>query len=186
MPYSERMSSRPNPYFIGVALPRVLSDKLFSLKWDLHKRTPGSLKPLVPHITLLHPSSLRNCHKEEMIVKIRILAEQYLPFTISLEIIDRFQDEVLYISVRSPELTLLQAELVKLLPCTDQQVYAQRTFIPHVTLLQTKLSENMDIESLDRRIDQIALLPVQFTVNSLSCFSQQQPREYSNAPLTFQ
>lgn len=177
------MDNSKHPYFIGITLPDSLSKQLFDVKWSLHHSVNGSLKPLVPHVTLLHPSSLRTSRQEDLLPLIRSVADQLLPFTMTLETIGHFSRSVLYISVHSLELEDLQAKLVKLLPADKQTIYHQRSFQPHITLLQTKLPETLAIEDLSRDVERIIALPVQVTVDSLAYFVQERPREYSATTL---
>ena len=181
--YSFRMSNHQTPYFIGIALPEQFSEQLFSLKWNLHTETSHSLKPLVPHITLLHPSSLQTSPPEEMAVKIQELAARYLPLTLTLEIIASFASEVLYISIASHELRALQAELVTLLPTDKQEVYHQRDYQPHVTLLQTRAPHTLNIEEMRERVSQEVPLPYEYTTGTISCFTRIRPREYARTDI---
>ncbi len=187
--YTVRMSHHHSPYFIGVALPPELSEQLFSFKWQLHDDINHSLKPLVPHITLLHPSSLRDSSPSEILPEIRKMAGPHLPLTFSLETVETFDREVLYIKIYSPELETLQSQLVSLLPAAAQQPYQQNKYLPHITLAQVHSPHTLDIESLRRRAHQEITLPHQITITSLSCFIQTHPREYRakaiQAPLIY-
>lgn len=174
----ERMSSSQPPYFIGIALPPEVSEQISAFKWRLHREISHSLKPLLPHITLLHPSGLRGIKPNELLPKIREVAAPYLPLTISLVAVNDFEQEVLYLSVHAPKLGDLQLQLVGLLPTEAQETYRQRGYTPHVTLAQVRRPHTLNIESLRRRTEQEIELPCQIIVDSVSCFSQIHAREY--------
>ncbi len=170
-------------YFIGIALSTELSEQLFTLKWQLHRDIDYSLKPLVPHITLLHPSNLRSIPPEESIPKILRVAAPYLPLTFELQTIEDFEREVLYIQVHSPELKELQSKLVELLPTYAQTIYHQRPYVPHITLAQVRRPHTLDIETLRKSVSERVILPEAHTISALSCFTQLRPREYDSAPI---
>lgn len=172
------MSGQSQRYFIGLALPEELSGQLFDFKWRLHHDIKHSLKPLMPHITLLHPSSLQNISPEELLPKIKELAAPYLPFTIELQTVEAFEREVLYIKVDSPELVALQSQLVGLLPPKEQAAYHQRTYTPHLTLAQVRHPHELDVETLHKLTLQTITLPCQVPIRSISYFTQVNPREY--------
>jgi 2'-5' RNA ligase len=172
------MSNNHPVYFIGIALPPELNECIDALKWQIHKEVTHSLKPLVPHITLLHPPSLRGISPGELLPKIREVAAPYLPLTVSLETVGAFDNTVLYMSAYSPELEALHAQLVGLLPTETQEVYYQRVYMPHVTLAQARKPYLLDIETLSKRVRQEIALPRDFTVDSISCFTQIRSREY--------
>lgn len=171
------------PYFIGINLPEKLSEQLFSFKWDTHRDISHSLKPLVPHITLLHPSSLSSISKQDILPKIQAAAVSFLPFNLTLDAFGSFSTTVFYISVRSPELEALQEKLVTLLPPNSQEIYNKQGYQPHVTLVQTKPPHSLDLNDLHQRADQIIGLPLTFSINSISCFTQQAPRDYQATTL---
>ncbi len=172
------MNSIRPPYFIGFALTSELSERVFSLKCRLHEEIAHSLKPLVPHVTLLHPSSLRNTPQLDIIERVRTKAEPYLPLALSLETVEAFDRAVLYIRVRSPELEKLQLQVVDLLPPEAQVIYRSRPYVPHITLVQVRTPHTLDIEALRQYASQEIILPYQIKVDSISCFTQTRPREY--------
>ena len=177
------MNSDPishTPYFIGIALPSPLNEQVDALKWQLHKEIDNLLQPLVPHITLLHPPSLRGVDVTELLPKMREIIPAFLPLTLSLETIDAFDNTVLYIRARSPQLNDLQAELVKLLPPDAQEMYHQRGFIPHVTLAQSRTPQQLDIAALRNRALHDIPLPIHFTSESVSIFTRTAPRKYKS------
>jgi 2'-5' RNA ligase len=176
----DNMNPPRPPYFIGIALPQNLSDHIFAFKRKLHDEINHSLKPLVPHITLLHPPGLRGVRPQEILPDIREIAKPYLPLTLSLEAVGTFDSNVFYISVCSPELEKLQMRLVELLPSDAQEIYHNRRFIPHVTLVQARAPHSLNIEALGVRAEQEFTLPCDFSVDAISCFTQSQPREYKS------
>lgn len=174
------MSKSGHPrYFIGIALPSELSQQLFLLKWRLHNNTPRSLKPLVPHITLLHPSSLDAVDRDFFLEQAKNAAQSHLPLEITLETIDHFANEVLYLRVASPGIIELQHALTTLLPEEAQASYRERPYIPHSTLLQVKRPDSITIDQFESEVKAVVSLPMTFTPSSIACFTQQAPREYS-------
>lgn len=177
------MSGRHPTYFIGLSLPPEFSESIFSYKWRLFDETDHALKPLVPHITLLHPPSLSDTPPENILPQVRKLSAPLLPLTVSLGSIEAFDSTVLYIRARSTELETLQSQLVKLLPQESQAVYHQRGFTPHITLVQVRRPHTLDIEALRLRTNLELTLPSQFTAENISYFVRTQPREYRAEPI---
>ena len=118
-----------------------------------------------------------------MAAKIQELAARYLPLTLTLETIASFASEVLYISVASHELKALQAELVALLPTDKQEMYHERDYQPHVTLIQTRTPHTLNIEAMRERVHREVLLPYEYTIGTISCFTQTHPREYDRTDM---
>jgi hypothetical protein len=85
-------------YFIGIAMPPELDQQIADLKWRLFETNEAALKPLLPHVTLLNPPSLRGIMPSELIPKVREIATRYLPLTISLEDVGMFGDRVCFIN----------------------------------------------------------------------------------------
>lgn len=172
------MSGSQTPYFIGIALPPALDEQIASYKTLLHKEIVHSLRPLVPHITLLHPPSLRGVSSEDLLPEIRKIAPEFLPLTLKLGPIGAFDGTVLYISIESSELTALQSRLVNLIPAKAREIYTRREFLPHITLVQAGSPHSLDIDSLSRQTSRNLTLPSYFTVHSVSLFTRRNPREY--------
>jgi 2'-5' RNA ligase len=59
-------------YFISIALPEPLNTHVSRLMWQLYDdNNPHMLKPLLPHVTLLHPPVLHGTLPEELIPRVR-------------------------------------------------------------------------------------------------------------------
>lgn len=169
----------PQPvYFIGITLPPDLERQVSDLKWKLHDNDKHLLKPILPHVTLLHPPSLRGIMPEELLPRIHEIAERYLPLTLSLEEIGTFGDSICYIRVQSLALISLQAQLVKLLPPIAQQLHYKREYLPHITIAQVYEPRALDMARIQREISSTITLPQQITIDSVSCFMRILPREY--------
>ena len=172
----------PQPiYFIGIALPPELDKTISDLKWQLRDDDKHLLKPLLPHVTLLHPPSLRGIMPEELIPKVREIAARYLPLTISCEEFASFGGSVAYIRCQSQSLYSLQSQLVQLLPPEAQTLHYKRTYVPHITLAQAYEPHALDLNTIENQTQRTIELPVQFTVESVSCFTRILPREYRTA-----
>lgn len=171
-------------YFIGLALPADLSRHVAEYKMNLHTSVKDVIKPLIPHITLLHPPSLKDVPQQELVPKIQEVAASHLPLTITLESIGAFDSAVLYVRADSAELAALQAELAHLLPPAAQSIYHERGFIPHVTLAQVRPPHALDIETLSVLAAKEFTLPYEFTASAISCFTRTGPREYRAEPVS--
>ena len=165
-------------YFIGISLPPELDKQISDLKWRLHDTNKHFLKPILPHVTLLHPPSLRGIMPEDLMPKIHEIAERYLPMTLSLEEVGSFGGSVCYIRVQSLALVSLQAQLVRLLPPIAQALHYKREYQPHITIAQVYEPRKLDIEVVAKDIHAHIKLPQQITIDSVSCFMRILPREY--------
>lgn len=165
-------------YFIGIALPDEFDRQVSALQWAVHDRDKSTLKPLMPHVTLLHPPSLRGIMPDELLPRIREVAKRYLPLTIAAQEIGFFRDYVGYIRVQSQALYSLQAQLVKLLPPEAQELHYKRAYMPHITLVQAYDPHKLEIDVLRTEFTQRLALPRQFTVDSVSYFQRILPRTY--------
>jgi 2'-5' RNA ligase len=166
-------------YFIGITLPESLSEKIAKAQTELfggHK----VMEPLAAHITLLHPNILMTLSPLYFIPKVKEIAGTELPIDVELTKTTLFDERVLHIAVKSPELSALQQKLVELLPDDIRARYeVGRSFMPHVTLAQAKPLQKLDpalIEQMKKRID--PLLPKKFEAASLSQFTWIRPRKY--------
>ncbi|RYF28913.1 MAG: 2'-5' RNA ligase family protein [Chloroflexi bacterium] len=128
-------AARP-AYFIGISLPTELNSLINTLKSTIHDNDTSTLKPLVPHITLLHPPSLRDMPIETLRQGIQSLSKQIKPFAITLDSIGFFEREVCYLHAQSSDLNALQSMLVQLLPLTSQSTHYDRPYTAHVTIAQ--------------------------------------------------
>lgn len=165
-------------YFIGIALPPELDEQIARLKWKLLDTNEAALKPLLPHVTLLNPPSLRGIMPDELVPKVREIAARYLPFTITLDRVDMFGEQVCYIHADSLNLQSLQSQLVMLLPPEAQAVQNKRPYTPHLTLVQVYEPETIDHVKTAEIIAHELELPVTFAVESVTCFKRILPREY--------
>ena len=165
-------------YFIGIALPTELDQTISDIKWELYGHDKSLLKPLLPHVTLLHPPSLTGIMPEELLPRIHEVAERYLPLTLACQDIVFFGKSVCFITVQSQSLYSLQSQLVKLLPPEAQALHYKRPYTPHITLAQAYEPHALDAETMRRIITTQLELPQQFTVDSVSYFKRILPREY--------
>ena len=169
----------PQPvYFIGISLPPELDRQIADLKWELHDTGKHLLKPVLPHVTLLHPPSLRGIMPDELLPRIHEIAERYLPMTLSLEEIGFFGESICYIRVQSLALISLQSQLVKLLPPPVRALHYRREYSPHITLAQVYEPLKLDVERLKRELPGRLKLPQKITIDSVACFMRILPREY--------
>lgn len=165
-------------YFIGISLPPALDKQVADLKWQLYGKKAHMLKPLLPHITLLNPPSLKGIMPDELIPRVREIAARYLPMNIALTEIDFFDNEVCYIRAQSQSLYSLQSQLVKLLPPDAQALHYKRPYTPHITLAQTYDPRKLEVDHIRPTAETTLKLPITFTVDSVSCFIRILPREY--------
>jgi 2'-5' RNA ligase len=165
-------------YFIGIALPEALDRQISDIMWNLYEHDKSLLKPLLPHVTLLHPPSLKGIMPEELLPKIQAVAEKYLPLTIACQEIGFFGKNVAFIRVQSQGLYSLQAQLVKLLPPEAWELHYKRPYMPHITLAQAYEPHELDTDALLRELPKKLDLPKQFSVDSVSYFKRILPRQY--------
>lgn len=172
-----------NIYFIGIALPLFLRRQVADLRWLLYQKDPNLLKPILPHITLLHPLSLEGILPNQLLPKIRTVAQRYLPMTIELNRIDFFGQEVCYLAADSLKLYSLQHQLVRLLPPGVRRTHYKHTYLPHVTLAQIHNPLVLNMKELSKEIQGSLVLPIRFTITSVASFTRILPRIYRVRPI---
>lgn len=171
-------------YFIGIALPDDVSRLLADLQWHLSSDNPHALKPVVPHVTLLHPPSLTGIMPSELLPIIHDVAERYLPISIQLDRIGFFGDRVCYLEAESFKLYSLQDQLVRLLPPEAQSTHYKRPYMPHITLTQVYDPMKLDKRAMRDRISESLPLPIRFTIDSVACFRRIVPRVYESREIS--
>lgn len=166
-------------YFIGIALPEPLNTEISRLQWQLYdENNPQMLKPLLPHVTLLHPPALRGTLPEELIPEVKRAAKPYLPLNIELSNIRFFSGQTCTLQAESLDLHSLYQKLIPELPFKVQAAQLKRDFSPHVTLAQIKQPGILDKEKITAQIEQNITLPRRFEVTSLTYFKRILPRVY--------
>lgn len=165
-------------YFIGIALPSSVRRQVADLRWHLYQKDPGLLRPVLPHITLLHPLSLDGILPSQLLPQIRTIAKRYLPMTIELNRVDFFGQEVCYLAADSFKLYSLRHHLVRLLPPDVRKTHYRRHYLPHVTLAQIYNPAVLDKKELSNEIHGSLKLPIRFTVTSVASFTRILPRAY--------
>lgn len=166
-------------WFIGALLPPIISDAIISIQRELIN-DDAILPPLMPHITLMHPNPLMELSPLHFAPLAKKAAHELLPCEILLGSIGTFNDSVLYISVKSPELTQIHNQLVALLPSKIQsQYFVRRDFVPHVTLAQSRGLNKLSHEIITQFTHKIEpLLPTKFTLQKLTRYEWQGSRTY--------
>jgi 2'-5' RNA ligase len=165
-------------YFIGIALPNSLNQQIATLKWKLYDHDDTMLKPILPHVTLLHPPALQGIMPSELIPKVHEVAKRYIPFTIALTEIGFFGKNVCFIKAEAMSLYSFQSQLVRLLPPDVQSLHYKRQYLPHVTLAQIYEPHTLDKKKLTKTISHHISLPLSFQVDSVTYFKRILPREY--------
>jgi 2'-5' RNA ligase len=166
-------------YFIGISLPPDLDRQIAELKWRLHDSQPHMLKPVLPHVTLLHPPSLQGILPSQLIPRIHEIAKRYLPMRITLSRIGFFGPRICYIEAESFSLYSLQSQLMRLLPPEAQAIHYKHDFLPHVTLAQTYEPATLNRTAVTNEISASLELPITFTVDSVTRFTRIKPRVYT-------
>lgn len=166
-------------YFIGIALPPDLDRQIAELKWRLYNQQPHTLKPVLPHVTLLHPPSLQGILPSQLIPRIHEIAERYLPMRITLTQIGFFGSRICYVEAESFSLHSLQSHLMRLLPPEAQAIHYKHDFLPHVTLAQTYDPATLNRTAVVNEIHNSLDLPITFTVDSVTHFTRIKPRVYT-------
>lgn len=168
-------------YFVGIELPEPLTERLMRIQDELILEDE-MIRPLKPHITLLHPDSLKTVMSSVFLKKISKLAKKRLPLTVSLQNVSVFNQQVLYISVQSQALMQLQQEMVDLLPARIKATYyVSQVFVPHVTIAQARSGHTLPT-GLDKQYTYAInhLIPVAFDVDHLMHYWRKGPRQYEN------
>lgn len=170
-----------NPrYFIGIALPNDLSHQIETIQKEILK-DQAVMQPLVPHITLLHPNILMSLSPMYFVPQVKTLADKKLPISVELTKTGKFDERVLYITVKSHDLMDLHQEMISLLPPDIRARYqVGRSFIPHITIAQAKPLQALGtdlVEQLQQRL--IPLLPCSFETTHLTQFNSTGPRTYN-------
>ena len=171
-------SLQQDVYFIGIGLPPELDRQISELQWRLRELNPAALKPILPHITLLHPPSLQGVMPSELLPRVHEVAARYLPLTIALQEIDFFGRRVCYVAAQSRQLDSLQSQLVRMLPAEARELHYKRPYLPHITLAQVYQPKTLDQEKLRQVIGNRLALPRQFQVEHVTYFKRILPREY--------
>lgn len=169
---------RQEVYFIGISLPADFDRQISQLQWQLHGLDKGMLKPIMPHITLLHPPSLQDITPDELLPRVHEVAARYLPLTIALQDIGFFGGRVCYIAAQSLQLESLQSQLIRLLPSEARELHYKRPYLPHITLAQIYQPKTLDKEKLREVVGDELGLPRQFRVEHVDYFRRILPREY--------
>lgn len=170
-------------YFIGISLPPDLDRQIAELKWRLHDSQPHMLKPVLPHVTLLHPPSLQGILPSQLIPRIHDIVGRYLPIRITLTRIGFFGPRVCYLEAESFSLYSLQSQLMRLLPPEAQAIHYKHNFLPHVTLAQTYDPATLSKTKVTDIVNESLDLPITFTVDSVTHFTRIKPRVYTSQPI---
>jgi 2'-5' RNA ligase len=165
-------------YFIGITLPAALGRQISELQWCLFDEEAHLIKPVLPHVTLLHPPSLEGILPSQLLPRIHEIASRYLPMTIQLRSINFFGTRVCFLEAESLKLHSLQMRLVHTLPPAAQTLHYKRPYHPHVTLAQAYNPHALRRPALLKAISSAISLPLTFTVDSVACFTRIKPRIY--------
>lgn len=166
-----------NIYFIGIEVPGDLCYEIEKLQGEFH-RERGTLQPLVPHITLLHPNCLKGIMPHELIPKVKEVAERYLPLNVELSSVQFFGSHVAFIEVNSLRLHSLHRQLANLLPEDIRQSQFRYPFRPHITIAQIHRPRELSTDHIKQTTEKALRLPVRVEIDSLSHFQWIRPRDY--------
>jgi 2'-5' RNA ligase len=167
-------------HFVGIALPGEVERRLLDLQKRLYEPST-MLKPIQPHITLLHPMSMLYVDAKKVLPKMRSVAKKFMPFNVTLYGFDHFDNRTFHVSVNhlEHELYKLQHELVSLLPHEVQAKHYSRPFQPHITICHSRTGElhhHSLYETSKKYLD--LSKPMTVTINKLSLFKHVGPRKY--------
>jgi 2'-5' RNA ligase len=169
----------PPRYFIGISLPQNLSNKISDVQNKLYD-DKLLFKPLVPHITIIHPTALATISPMWLTPKIKLIQQKFIPLEITLGNIETFNNSVLHFKISSIELNGLQDNIVKLLPKdVFNTYYVDKNFAAHITIAQAKTKQTLSpkyIELYKQKLGQLS--GTSFIVNNLSKFDHTAPRQY--------
>lgn len=166
-------------YFIGIALPESLNTRISQLQWQLYDdKNARMLKPLLPHVTLLHPPALKGTMPDELLPVIRQAAKPYLPLNLEVSGVQFFNGQACSLKIESLSLHSLYEKIVHSLPFEVQSAQLRRDFSPHITLAQIKQPAILDRRQLTDVIEQHVAFPFSFEVTTLTHFKRILPRVY--------
>lgn len=170
------------PYFIGLMLPADIHHEIVQAQHDLFDER-AVIRPIVPHITLLHPPAVERLQPEELAARIREIAAGILPLRLTLEGFGTFRQHSVHLRVQQqPQLMELHRKLVSLLPEESRQTHYPdgSTFTPHVTLAQAKRGRHLPPDLLGEYTALLEhLVPYTFQVEQITLFRWTAPREYT-------
>lgn len=171
-------------WFIGVLLPAELSATITELQRNLVDEQT-MLKPLIPHITLIHPNPLIELSPLYFAPIAKLAAQHLLPCKVNLQRVSIFNKNVLHIAVESPELEKIHNKIVSVLPHhIKAQYFVGREFKPHVTLAQARGRNELTKEFVKDFTEKInPILPARFMAEKLTRYEWQGTRTYINKDL---
>ena len=154
-------------FFIGIVPTTVISEDIANIQ----KRFGNNR--LEPHITLRPPVALTD--EAKWIEVVEELCKGFPPFTIELTGTGNFGKQVLFIELRSEELTQLQEQLVNAIMPHEQQSQKQnegKDYHPHLTLGRSWCGfTNEDFSQMKILADEyLAKEPVSFDVDFLRIY----------------
>jgi len=166
-------------YYIGLQLPEDIRNRISAAQ---HELADGSLflAPLEPHITLLPPQALKTSDSDHISAAVKEIADSMVPFTITLQHIERYKQQAVAIKVQSEVIYRLQKKLTKLLPQdTEPLYYPDPVFSPHVTLVQSKRGQKVPAAYEDEYVKRLHdSLPYECQIHHLTLFRSTGPRQY--------
>jgi 2'-5' RNA ligase len=170
----------PPSYFIGIALPQAIANHISSVQSKYYSEKQ-LLKPLLPHITIVHPQALHTISPLWLLPKIKALVNDFLPIEISIEGFGLFYKNVFYISVSSKGLMQLQFKLLELLPEDVRSRYytGVNAYTPHITIVQSKPKYPLNDKQLFNYRNELSdLVGKKFTASSLTKFERTAPAKH--------
>jgi len=139
------------------------------------------LKPLVPHITIVHPNSLATVSPLWILPKINNATSHLLPININIDGLGSFSKYNLHLKVSSPQLNEIHHSIISLLP---PNIYAanyigKNQFVPHITIAQCKPMQQLSPKYINAYSQELkSLIGTQFNVKQLTKFEHTAPRQY--------
>lgn len=166
-------------YYLGLSLPPALRQHISDIQQQFFDPSVAR-EPLEPHITLLPPPSVAHLAPDQLATQAAQCSAPFLPLQLTLHAVETFDKRAVVISVESPSLVKLQAQLAALLPKDDQPHYFPlQSFHPHITLNQAipggKLPDSL-IDAYHTALDDS--LPATYSVDRLTMFHWVKPRRY--------
>lgn len=172
----------PKPYFIGLALPSDVHDAITRAQRELLDER-FAIRPIVPHITLLHPPAVERLEPEQLAARVRETVADLLPMPVTLEGFGTFGKHSMHIRVQQqPHLMELHRRLVALLPEESRQTHYPdgSTYTPHVTLAQAKRGSKLPADLLGEYSAELEhLLPCTFQAEHITLYRWVAPRQYA-------
>lgn len=165
-------------FFIGIVPPEEYKHSImkFQQKWKNHRITNA----VEPHLTLKAQGGL--APDKKWIDEIKKVCKTFPSFSVTISKPEFFGEDILYLSVKSPELLKLHETIIHVVSPSEELIkkyYELKDFIPHITLgkVYYGLSKNDLIEMKALAEKELSPYPT-FKVSVVRIYAEVSPGKY--------